>query len=351
MKYSESIILINLMVIIYMLLLIRVNCNLNTRNKKMLIIAYSILGIDIIAEWYIKEKVFYTTEIPKILEFIKLSSLPIFCVIYANIFLKNIKKQKRIKKLVIFMNAILGNYILLEIILLSYQQKNIYAIYELTCIVFAIYFIKVLELWGKYYQNENRISFIIGILLLGITGTITGKINPELEIDKLFLTITSIFIYMYYNENTMYVDQLTELLNQASYKKKLENIKVTTIILLFDVDSFKKINDRYGHNFGDHVLSIIGSSIKEVYSKYGRCYRIGGDEFCVVLPRKCNYQKLNSQFVKKLETIRKFESRIPYVSIGEAEFNPKRQKVSEAIENADKDLYFWKEELKRKRKL
>ena len=58
---------------------------------------------------------------------------------------------------------------------------------------------------------------------------------------------------------------------------------------------------------------------------------------------------LNSDFIQELEKARKTEPRIPYISIGCAKFNPKKEKAFEAIERADKDLYFWKEKLKKKR--
>ena len=50
-----------------------------------------------------------------------------------------------------------------------------------------------------------------------------------------------------------------------------------------DINNFKQINDALGHANGDKVLKIISKLILKSYSKYGYCYRIGGDEFCVVL--------------------------------------------------------------------
>ncbi len=55
-------------------------------------------------------------------------------------------------------------------------------------------------------------------------------------------------------------------------------------ILMIDIDDFKKINDTYGHQFGDDALRNVSFSIKENIRKDDFAARFGGEEFCVVLP-------------------------------------------------------------------
>ena len=55
------------------------------------------------------------------------------------------------------------------------------------------------------------------------------------------------------------------------------------MLIVFDVDDFKHVNDVYGHVKGDLCLSIIADCIKKAYAKYGYCYRVGGDEFCGIV--------------------------------------------------------------------
>ncbi|WP_192932835.1 GGDEF domain-containing protein [Lachnobacterium bovis] len=58
-------------------------------------------------------------------------------------------------------------------------------------------------------------------------------------------------------------------------------------IIHLDLDDFKFINDTYGHACGDKVLSEIGSRFKSVGFKYNfRTYRIGGDEFLIIIKDK-----------------------------------------------------------------
>lgn len=53
---------------------------------------------------------------------------------------------------------------------------------------------------------------------------------------------------------------------------------------LFDLDGFKQYNDTFGHPAGDALLSRLGRRLAEVVGDRGRAYRVGGDEFCVLIP-------------------------------------------------------------------
>jgi diguanylate cyclase (GGDEF)-like protein len=55
------------------------------------------------------------------------------------------------------------------------------------------------------------------------------------------------------------------------------------VLALFDLDGFKDYNDRFGHNLGDALLARLGQRLAAAVGKAGECYRLGGDEFCVIL--------------------------------------------------------------------
>jgi diguanylate cyclase (GGDEF)-like protein len=71
-------------------------------------------------------------------------------------------------------------------------------------------------------------------------------------------------------------EQLQARLEQAS----LEGTPLT--VCLFDLDDFKRINDRYGHPAGDRVLAHVAARLRGL----GEAFRLGGDEFAVVIPRQ-----------------------------------------------------------------
>ncbi|MGE6742708.1 diguanylate cyclase [Allorhizobium pseudoryzae] len=55
--------------------------------------------------------------------------------------------------------------------------------------------------------------------------------------------------------------------------------------ILFDLDHFKQINDRHGHDTGDHVLMAVSEAVRDSLRRYDIAARIGGEEFCLILPR------------------------------------------------------------------
>jgi diguanylate cyclase (GGDEF)-like protein len=59
-------------------------------------------------------------------------------------------------------------------------------------------------------------------------------------------------------------------------------------ILFVDLDNFKQVNDKLGHDEGDKCLTIVVQTITTVLRQKGRLYRVGGDEFCVLLPNFSN---------------------------------------------------------------
>jgi diguanylate cyclase (GGDEF)-like protein len=56
-----------------------------------------------------------------------------------------------------------------------------------------------------------------------------------------------------------------------------------TALFLFDLNGFKSYNDTFGHPAGDMLLSELGAALRNAVDNDGTAYRIGGDEFCVLL--------------------------------------------------------------------
>ena len=81
-------------------------------------------------------------------------------------------------------------------------------------------------------------------------------------------------------------DSMTKLLNRNAYELRLRELVAQppsdVCIIMFDIDQVKYINDTYGHHVGDQVICFVARCIDMVFGEIGGCYRIGGDEFCVV---------------------------------------------------------------------
>ncbi|MFH1379680.1 MAG: GGDEF domain-containing protein [bacterium] len=147
------------------------------------------------------------------------------------------------------------------------------------------------------------------------------------------------------------IDGLTRLYRRQYFDVKLEeelsrarSFKTMFGLVMLDVDNFKKINDEYGHQTGDEILSRLGSLCKEHFYETDFCARYGGEEFVAICPR-AEMEGL----LRKMEGLRvKIEhDRIMVsgkeisvtVSIGIAHFPEHGQTVNEIIAEADRALY------------
>lgn len=93
-------------------------------------------------------------------------------------------------------------------------------------------------------------------------------------------------------ENLAIRDGLTQVYNRAYLTKKLmdlatyaEQSRTPISLALFDIDKFKKVNDTYGHMFGDEAIKAVCNVAQEVAEEHnGLVGRFGGEEFVVILP-------------------------------------------------------------------
>lgn len=90
-----------------------------------------------------------------------------------------------------------------------------------------------------------------------------------------------------------HTDPLTGLLNRFSLQSKFDkgiasnkssDNNASQAIVVLDIDFFKHINDKYGHDVGDKVLTAFSEILKQQVSELGHVFRLGGEEFCILLP-------------------------------------------------------------------
>jgi len=150
-------------------------------------------------------------------------------------------------------------------------------------------------------------------------------------------------------------DSLTGLYNyrhlQSSLNQEIQRSKRFNkifCVLMIDIDHFKLINDRYGHQFGDYVLKKLGKLMHQLFRSTDRLFRYGGEEFLAIMPETTLAHSKNA-IERIMGGIRAYEfctdgqhTRIT-VSIGGAEYPTYSQDSMVLIKQADKNLYRAKE--------
>ena len=176
--------------------------------------------------------------------------------------------------------------------------------------------------------------------------------------SSLFQTYKLIAQGMEYNnvQKIAYSDALTGLGNRAAYLERLEECVKEHILRLgivyLDVNNLKKVNDVHGHEQGDILIQTAAEVIEESFGSFGRAYRIGGDEFCVLIDTNAMeiYDRALDMFQKKIESVNKSGKYIFTLQIAhgficcEAD---SMKSIDDAIKAADERMYRNKVQLKK----
>ncbi len=150
-------------------------------------------------------------------------------------------------------------------------------------------------------------------------------------------------------------DILTGLYNRRAYyeishkefQRLLRHNRCLSVIM-FDIDHFKEINDTYGHDAGDNVLKCVAGIVKGVIREYDYAFRMGGDEFLVLLPETNEKQALFlAERIRKRVENKKFMEKDAKFSItasfGISQYNHIEKSIVSIVKRADKALYYVKE--------
>jgi diguanylate cyclase (GGDEF)-like protein len=134
----------------------------------------------------------------------------------------------------------------------------------------------------------------LGILIAGDVGSVSpfavGLASASLVavLARTVLTFRAHGALLRASRQEAITDGLTGLGNRRALLADLEEALTSredAVLGLFDLDGFKHYNDSYGHPAGDAVLARLGRRLAQAAERArGRAYRMGGDEFCVLLP-------------------------------------------------------------------
>ena len=231
-------------------------------------------------------------------------------------------------------------------IVFSVSADNIYSRGPHFYIYIIMYFGAILYLSvstiinAREFQNRSKL-LIYPLFLFVMAETIIQVVLPKLHVTWLCVTLLSVLYFIYCNEMWNQLDALTGLLNQNSYLRKTGEMGCkASMLVVFDVDDFKQINDSYGHVQGDLCLAEVAECIKKAYANFGYCYRIGGDEFCVLMKNVDQQENCLKKFIELLEEKRSRLDFLPTVSFGSCVFSG--EDILTIKDRADQNMYRFK---------
>lgn len=129
-------------------------------------------------------------------------------------------------------------------------------------------------------ESMNAQTNIVAILIVGIYLTLASCL--------LVLMLSRVLKEKYEKEKYIYTsntDELTKCFNRRAYDLDMEQLDLNTewIYISLDLNGLKKANDTLGHSAGDELICAASNCMKFAFASYGKIYRIGGDEFVVLI--------------------------------------------------------------------
>lgn len=147
-------------------------------------------------------------------------------------------------------------------------------------------------------------------------------------------------------------DYLTGVINQRGFyealsreRERASRLKLPLTLAYVDLDDFKQINDRYDHIMGDKVLAAIGQTLRRSIRNTDLAGRLGGDEFCILLPHTDSEgaRVVLDKMRETLSEVMKTSSWPVTFSIGVVTFRQTIKSAEEMLRAADTAMYSVKE--------
>lgn len=197
---------------------------------------------------------------------------------------------------------------LLQVLSIAYYIEMVFVVHILIVLIIAGVLKCRYDLRQSGNQKEDAYIYK-AIILLGIFSgidIICYYANPTGLVGKFSkMGLLVCFLYLGYSairqiselevqetrhrlyRELAFTDIMTGLGNRTAFEKKMEELREKpgrqdVIIFMADMNNLKYINDNFGHAKGDEVIIKIGYLLQQSFDEKCNCYRIGGDEFCVI---------------------------------------------------------------------
>jgi diguanylate cyclase (GGDEF)-like protein len=212
-------------------------------------------------------------------------------------------------------------------------KRNIY------CMAFC-FFGLMLDLL-VYYTAQWKSSSIFGMLGFMVYIIVLGLASMK-EVRALMAIGMRARKY----EQMAYHDELTGLFNRTAYAEHTTQEGYDpehSIVVMCDLNNLKYCNDTMGHEKGDVYIRESAHIIQEVFENVGKCYRMGGDEFCVLV-EKCGLEKCRHLVAIMHEKAEAFNKTSPdvhiHIACGYEKFDNRIDyDIGDTLRRADRMMY------------
>lgn len=258
-----------------------------------------------------------------LLSFISFMAIPLPIVAFVDVICIKRKKSLQIISNILFLNMmlqalfyVLGFTEFIQLLPLTHLLLVLSVIFMITALIDEI----------KANNSMLAKGFLISLSILGLFSLITliqFYIRPIGNSRSFFMLgfISFIMLLVYfcvkriwllYEQNTKlklyqnmaYNDMMTMAQNRTAFNEKMTQLNgkdlTSTTLLILDINNLKQINDEYGHQAGDRMIIDTCECILSIFENIANVYRIGGDEFAVLITKPNVNMK---DLLKKLDDV------------------------------------------------
>ena len=227
---------------------------------------------------------------------------------------------------------------------------GIQLVLDIFYLVFASVHAVIVSRRTKIATKKKEYRILIAFLFCPLAAGVIDKIIPNLPILEMAMLFAIFIVFSNLQESQIYSDALTGLNNRRLADEwllnKLPSVSALRPLYFFiaDINSFKQINDTYGHLEGDNALKIVAEIFQEIgRTNHSFIARWGGDEFIIIA--EAQYISDPESFVQTIRNMLDEKSKkanLPYaltLSIGYAKCTAADKLPASLISRADSMLY------------
>ena len=306
-SYYTVLIILCWMALAILCILVHENSWIPKHDKRLFYLTYAIIAVSAFAEW-IGVRLSGNAEVPvwllkgiKCLDYIltPLTGLAI------------VAQMKLRNSLFNVMLALLGGNAVFQLIACfndwmtvvddnhRYTHGTLYGVYM--AVYLAIILLTAIEflMFSLSYRKRNRTALISVFVLLLAGIVLQESFGGECRTAYIAMTFGVALMFINYAEfykmaadEQLMKDALCDVYSRYAYNKdmqrysRIDKLPDNFTVFVFDINGLKAVNDTYGHDEGDELIVSAARCIEKAVGDFGRCYRVGGDEFTVVTNMK-----------------------------------------------------------------